>query len=129
MGNDLETKCQEFKTIFENSIDGLEAALRILETIQAEKVRRYAQSTSQGFYSALQVGQIGPNPWTNVKKADGRLIGLLRLWAGNTIPRAETYRPPDVFGSPPEPEQVIEKETPKPGLTERILEKFFNRPG
>ena len=129
MGDDLEAKCQEFKTIFESAIDGLQGALKILQEIEAEKRQKYAQSASQGYYAALQVGNIGPNPWQGVRKADTRLIRLLEAWAGNTIPRGEVYRPPDVFGPPPEPEQVIEKEIPKPRLTERMLEMFFKRPG
>ena len=133
MGNDLESKCKEFKAIFETSIDGLQAALKILEEIEAEKRQRYAQATGQaiGSYTVLQAARnLSPNPWANVRKADTRLIRLLEAWAGNTIPRAESYRPPDVFGPPPksEPEVGPKKEVPKPGLTE-ILEKFFKRPG
>ena len=129
---DLEAKIEEFRTIFEKSIDGLEVALKILQEIEAEKRQRYAQATGQaiGSYAVLQAARnLSPNPWTNVRKADGRLIGLLQSWAGNTLPRAEAYRPPDVFSPPPKSEPEVEKETPRPGLTERVLERFFKRPG
>lgn len=127
--DDLQGKCDEFKIVFEDAISGLETALGLLEAIQAEKRRLYGRPSYQGFNAALNVGQFGPSPWAGVRKADGRLIRLLQGWQGNTTPRPETYRPPDIFGKPPEPEKPELAEKPKPGLTERVLGRFFSRPG
>lgn len=130
--DNLKTKCEEFRVVFEDAILRLQDALKILEVIEAEKRQRYARPTflgfSQNFFSALNV-QGGPNPWTGVRKVDTRLVRLLEAWAGNTLPRAERYVPPDVFGPPPEPEKPEKIEKPKPGLTEKVLGRFFKRPG
>ena len=129
--DNLERRCEEFKTVFEGAVNQLGAALKILEGLEAEKRRLYARPTYLGFSAALQAGQAGPNPWQGVRKADARLIRLLEAWRGNTLPRAERYTPPDVFGKPPSAAVEVEKAAPVkrrlPILSD--VADFFNRPG
>ena len=127
--DDLQGMCNEFKITFEGAVDQLGAALIILQELEALKRQKYARSTSQGFFGALNAAQAGPSPWAGVRQGDARLIRLLEAWRGNTTERPERYTPPDVFARPPEPVEPEKIEKTSPGLTERVLDRFFRRPG
>lgn len=127
--SNLQALCYEFAQAFENGIDELKIALRIMQQIDAEKRMRYGRSTSQGFAAALHARQQGPSPWDSVEvEVDNRLVSLLEAWVRAKMPR-RGYVVPDVFG--PRPLSELQKGVKKPVSQGRLaldkMARFFNR--
>lgn len=127
--SNLQALCYDFARAFENGIDELKVALKIMEQIDSEKRVRYARSTSRGFHAALHAHQQGPNPWDSVEvEVDNRLVGLFETWIHAKMPR-RGYVPPDIFKTRPTAE--IDKEREKPVKQRRLswdqVAGFFNR--